>query len=75
MIRNVTNRILFILVIVGLSLWVDLTDQIRLANPRGGSNLIQLNTSPKLGLDLQGGLQVLLEADLPENRSISRVMK
>ena len=71
MIRNVTNRILFILVIVGLSLWVDLTDQIRLANPRGGSNLIQLNTSPKLGLDLQGGLQVLLEADLPDNRSIS----
>lgn len=71
MIRNITNRILLILIIVALSLWVDLTDEIRLTNPADGSPLVELNTSPKLGLDLQGGLQVLLEADLPDNRAIS----
>jgi preprotein translocase subunit SecD len=71
MIRNITNRILLILIIVGLSLWVDLTDEIRLTNPANGSPLVELNTSPKLGLDLQGGLQVLLEADLPETTRIT----
>lgn len=71
MIRNVINRIIFILIIVGLSLWVDLSDEIKFDNPRDGSTLFQLDTRPKLGLDLQGGLQVLLEADLPETTRIS----
>ncbi len=71
MIRNLTNRIILILVIVGLALWVDLSDQITLPNPRGGSPLFQLNTTARLGLDLQGGLQVLLEADLPETTRIT----
>ena len=71
MIRNLTNRIIIILIIVGIALWIDLSDQIKLTNPRDGSTLFQLNTSAKLGLDLQGGLQVLLEADLPDNRAIS----
>lgn len=71
MIRNLTNRILFVLLIVGVALWVDLTDEIKLNNPRDDSVLFQLDTSPKLGLDLQGGLQVLLEADLPETTNIT----
>lgn len=71
MIRNLTNRIILILVIVGLALWVDLSDQITLPNPRGGSPLFQLNTTARLGLDLQGGLQVLLEADLPDTTRIT----
>lgn len=71
MVRNLTNRILLILLIVGLALWVDLSDEIKLTNPRDGSTVFQLKTSAKLGLDLQGGLQVLLEADLPETTQIS----
>lgn len=71
MVRNLTNRILLILLIVGLALWVDLTNEIKFSDPRDGDVLFQLNTSPKLGLDLQGGLQVLLEADLPETTKIT----
>ncbi|MCK6585740.1 MAG: protein translocase subunit SecD [Anaerolineales bacterium] len=71
MIRNLSNRILLILIIVGLALWVDFTDEIKINNPRDGSVLFQLKTSAKLGLDLQGGLQVLLEADLPETTRVT----
>lgn len=71
MIRNLTNRIIIILIIVGLSLWVDLSNEIKFTNPRDGSPLLQLDTSARLGLDLRGGLQVLLEADLPETTRIS----
>jgi preprotein translocase subunit SecD len=71
MIKNITNRIIFILIIVGLSLWVDLSDEIKFTNPRDGSALFQLDTTARLGLDLQGGLQVLLEADLPETTRIT----
>lgn len=71
MIRNITNRILLILIIVGLAIWVDLSDEIKLTNPKDDSVVFQLNTSAKLGLDLQGGLQVLLEADLPETTQIT----
>lgn len=71
MIRNITNRIIIILIIVGLSLWVDLSNEIKFTNPRDGSPLLQLDTSARLGLDLRGGLQVLLEADLPETTRIS----
>lgn len=71
MIRNLTNRIIFILLIVGLALWVDLSDEIKFTNPGDGSTLFQLNTTTKLGLDLRGGLQVLLEADLPETTRIT----
>ena len=71
MVRNLTNRIIFILIIVGLALWVDLSDRITLVNPSNDKPLVDINTSAKLGLDLQGGLQVLLEADLPENTQIT----
>jgi len=71
MIRNIIHRIILILVIVGLALWVDLSDEIKFTNPRDGSILFQLNTTARLGLDLQGGLQVLLEADLPETTRIT----
>ena len=71
MIRNLTNRIILILIIVGVALWVDLSDEIKLVNPSNDSTIFQLNTSAKLGLDLQGGLQVLLEADLPQSTQIT----
>jgi len=71
MIRNLTNRIIIILIIVGLALWVDLTNRITLVNPVNDKALVDLNTSARLGLDLRGGLQVLLEADLPATTQIT----
>jgi preprotein translocase subunit SecD len=72
MIRNLTNRIILIVLIVAFALWIDLSDQIKLVNPINETPIFERNVAPRLGLDLQGGLQVLLEADLPENRDITR---
>src|SRR3970282_1671526 len=71
MIRNLTNRIIIILLVIGLSLWVDLSPKIQITNPFNDTVLFEKDIAPRLGLDLQGGLQVLLEADLPESRKIN----
>lgn len=70
MIRNLTERIIFILVIVAVALWIDLSSEIKIVNPLNDQPLFTRSVTPRLGLDLQGGLQVLLEADLPENAQI-----
>lgn len=70
MIRNQTNRIILILVIVAASLWIDFSNQIKITNPVDDTILLERNISTRLGLDLRGGLQVLLEADLPESTTV-----
>jgi preprotein translocase subunit SecD len=70
MIRNLPNRIALIVVILTVALWIDLSSQINIANPLTDLTMFSRNVTPRLGLDLQGGLQVLLEADLPENAQI-----
>lgn len=70
MIRNLTNRILLIVVIVAMALVIDFNNQMNLANPVTSEPLFFRDLAPRLGLDLQGGLQVLLEADLPEDAEI-----
>jgi preprotein translocase subunit SecD len=65
MARNLTNRIIIIVLILALGLWIDLSDKIELLNPIDDTVLFEQSITPHLGLDLQGGLQVLLEADLP----------
>ncbi len=72
MLRNLTSRIILIVLITALALWIDFNDQIRMLNPFNETPIFERNVIPRLGLDLQGGLQVLLEADLPENREITR---
>jgi len=74
MIRNLTNRILIILIVLSLALWIDLSQKtISLPNPfNEGTPLFERNVAARLGLDLQGGLQVLLEADVAEGTDISR---
>jgi preprotein translocase subunit SecD len=71
MIRNLTNRIIVIVIILALALWVDLNDRITLLNPFGNNTLFERDVTPRLGLDLQGGLQVLLEADVPADAQIT----
>jgi preprotein translocase subunit SecD len=70
MIRNLYTRLVLILIVAALAIWVDVSDEIQILNPFNDSVLISRNITPRLGLDLQGGLQVLLEADLPEGTEI-----
>ncbi|HEX5839795.1 MAG TPA: hypothetical protein VFY26_18310, partial [Anaerolineales bacterium] len=69
MIRNLTARLLLILVVAIAAIWVDSLDEIQIRNPFNDTLLYQKDVKPRLGLDLQGGLQVLLEADLPEGQT------
>ncbi len=70
MIRNLTNRIVTIVVVLILALWIDLSSKVELINPLDDTTLFSRDVTPRLGLDLQGGLQVLLEADVPEDAEI-----
>src|SRR5512136_2194392 len=60
-----------ILVIAALATWVVASKQINITNPFNGSSLVSRNTDFRLGLDLRGGLQVLLQADLPSSSTVS----
>lgn len=70
--RNLSTRVVLILVVTALAAWIAFSDQITLTNPFNDQILFQRNISPRLGLDLRGGLQVVLEADLPEGTTISK---
>ena len=74
MIRNLGNRLIFIVIALALAIWIDLSPQITVLSPLDGTILFQRNTTPQLGLDLRGGLQVLLEADLPANAEVTAEM-
>src|SRR5512134_1431396 len=71
MIRNLYTRLVLIVIVAALAIWVDVSDEIQLPNPLDTeTTLFSRNVTPRLGLDLQGGLQVLLEADLPEGTPV-----
>lgn len=70
MIRNLYARLALIVVVAALAIWVDTSTEIQIRNPFNDAILYQRSVEPRLGLDLQGGLQVLLEADLPEDADI-----
>jgi preprotein translocase subunit SecD len=71
MIRNLYTRLALILIVAALAIWVDVSDKIQIINPFNDTPVVDRGIAPRLGLDLQGGLQVLLEADLPEGREVS----
>ncbi|MFZ5821578.1 MAG: protein translocase subunit SecD [Chloroflexota bacterium] len=70
MIRNLYTRLVLIVVILAAALWVDLSDKIVIYNPINDSRLVDRDVTPRLGLDLRGGLQVLLEADVPQETEV-----
>lgn len=74
MLRNLTNRLLLIGLVLILAIWVDTNENIQIPNPfkDDGTPLFQVDVKPRLGLDLQGGLQVLLEADIADDVQVSR---
>lgn len=71
MIRNQNSRLLVIAFLVAFALWIGLSETLFISNPFNGEILYERDVSPRLGLDLRGGLQVLLEVDLPEDAEIS----
>ncbi len=60
------RRLIPILLLVAFAIWIDLPD-----SPGLHLGPIQLDARVVQGLDLQGGLRVLLEADLPENVEVT----
>jgi preprotein translocase subunit SecD len=55
--------------LITLSLWVNLTNNISLVNPINSKTFFQRDVSIRLGLDLRGGLQALLE--VPEGTTVT----
>ena len=71
MTRRPYLTLVIILLLVALAMWVDLSKQITIVNPINSKTLVNRNVDVRLGLDLRGGLQVLLEADLPANAAVN----
>ncbi len=71
MTRRPYLTLVIILLLVAFAAWIDLSKQINISNPFNGATLISRNSDVRLGLDLRGGLQVLLEADLPANSTVN----
>ena len=69
--RNRNNWLVIIILLVIFSLWIDLSNKITIENPITGKALIDRDGAIKLGLDLRGGLQALLKADVPDDVAIT----
>jgi preprotein translocase subunit SecD len=69
--RNRNNWLVVIIFLIIFSLWIDLRKNITLENPFSGSTILSRDVSVRLGLDLRGGLQALLEADLPPDVKVT----
>ncbi|HEY5984551.1 MAG TPA: protein translocase subunit SecD [Anaerolineales bacterium] len=63
--RSRNNWLIAIIILVAFSLWVDLSNRITVTNPLNQAVLYSKNTEIRRGLDTLGGLQTLLEADVP----------
>ncbi len=70
--RRQYNWLILIIPLIALAIWVDASKQITIPNPFDPqTNLIDRDVAIRLGLDLRGGLQVLLEADVPDCAAVS----
>ena len=68
--RN-TNWMIAIVFLLALAIGIVVSKQINIANPFNGTSLFSRKVDLKLGLDLRGGLQTLLEADLPSATTVA----
>lgn len=60
------RSLIFIILLVVIVVWIDIPN-----NPGIHIGNINRDIAPRLGLDLVGGVQALLEADLPQNTNIT----
>jgi preprotein translocase subunit SecD len=68
--RSRNEWLVFIVILFAFSLWVDLSNQITVMNPFTGNLMIKQDTTIRRGLDTLGGLQTLLQADVPDCASV-----
>lgn len=68
--RSRNQWLVLIIILLAFSLWVDVSDNITVMNPFGNNLLIKQDTSIRRGLDTLGGLQTLLQADVPNCASV-----
>lgn len=66
MLNRYLSRIILIVVVLGLAIWIDLAPGVTWAAAG-----INRSFATRLGLDLVGGVQALLEADLPEGTTVN----
>ncbi len=70
--RNQYRWLFLIIPLIAVAIWVDVSQRLTIANPfKAGTTLIDQNVPIQLGLDLRGGLQTLLEADVPASQAVS----
>lgn len=69
--RNKNNWLIVIVFLLAFSLWVDLSKNLSIYNPFNNTPFVDRDVQIKLGLDLRGGLQALLEADVPSTTTVS----
>ena len=69
--RNRNSWLIGIVLLIAFSLWIDLSKNIVIYNPFNDTPLVDRDVEVKLGLDLRGGLQALLEADVPADTTVS----
>ena len=69
--RNRNTWLIITALLVAFSLWVDLSKNITIFNPFNNTPIVDRNVDIRLGLDLRGGLQALLEADVPADTAVS----
>ncbi len=70
--RRQYNWLILIIPLIALAIWVDVSKQITIPNPFNlQTNLIDRNVETRLGLDLRGGTQTLLEADVASCAAVS----
>jgi preprotein translocase subunit SecD len=70
--RNLPVRIAIILIVTALAAWIDFNQEISLVNPFTQQTMWSRDVNPRLGLDLRGGLQVVLQADVPAGTVITK---
>lgn len=70
MVRNLSLRMVIIVVILALAIWIDASNKLTITNPFDQSVLASKDVPVTLGLDLQGGVQVLMEADVDADTQI-----
>jgi preprotein translocase subunit SecD len=68
--RRPYTTLIVMFVLIALALWINLNNTISIVNPFNSKTIFTRNVEPRLGLDLRGGVQVLLEADLPADAKI-----
>ncbi len=69
--RNRNTWLVVIVLLIAFSLWIDLSKNVLIYNPFNDTPLVERDVDVKLGLDLRGGLQALLEADVPADTAVS----